>query len=145
MENEITYIREVLSKEELLEVFCIIKQLRTHLVEETYLNLIKDMKKEGYKMFGLYAEEKVVAVVGLIKLTNLYYGKHVWVNDLVTDENQRSKKYGQTLLSFVTEWAKDNGCEVLALSSGLEKIEAHKFYESKMEFNKVSYVFKKQL
>lgn len=145
MKKEITGIREVLSKEELLEAFSVIKQLRTHLVEEAYLNLIKDMKKEGYRMFGLYVEDKVVAVIGVIKLTNLYYGKHIWVNDLVTDVSQRSKKYGQILLSFINEWAKEHSCEVVALSSGLEKIEAHKFYESKMEFNRVSYVFKKQL
>jgi GNAT superfamily N-acetyltransferase len=145
MDKETTYIRELLSKEELLLAFPIMKQLRTHLVEETYLNLIEDMKKEGYKMFALYVEEKVVAVAGVIKLTNLYYGKHVWVNDLVTDVNQRSKKYGQMLLSFVNEWAKENSCEVVALSSGLQRVEAHKFYESKMEFDRTSYVFKKQL
>jgi hypothetical protein len=34
---------------------------------------------------------------------------------------------------------------VVALSSGLPRVEAHKFYESKMEFDKTSYVFKKQL
>ena len=49
------------------------------------------------------------------------------------------------LLSFVNEWAKENSCEVVALSSGLQRVEAHKFYESKMEFDKTSYVFKKQL
>ncbi|WP_155268508.1 GNAT family N-acetyltransferase [Clostridium beijerinckii] len=81
----------------------------------------------------------------MIKLTNLYYGKHVWVNDLVTDVNQRSKKYGETLLSFINEWAKENGCDVVALSSGLQQAEAHKFYESKMGFAKTSYVFKKKI
>ncbi|WP_155268509.1 NUDIX domain-containing protein [Clostridium beijerinckii] len=33
-------------------------------VEETYLNLILDMKKEGYKMFALYVDKEVVAVAG---------------------------------------------------------------------------------
>ncbi|MBL4934795.1 hypothetical protein JK636_03365 [Clostridium sp. YIM B02515] len=62
MVEEATYIRELLSKEELLSAFPIMKQLRTHLNEETYLSLIEDMKKEGYKMFALYAEDKVVAL-----------------------------------------------------------------------------------
>lgn len=145
MEKETTYIKELVNKEEFLKAFTVMKQLRTHLVEETYLNLILDMKKEGYKMFALYVDEEVVAVAGVIKLTNLYYGKHVWVNDLVTDANQRSKKYGETLLSFINEWAKENGCDVVALSSGLQRVEAHKFYESKMGFDKTSYVFKKQI
>jgi len=145
MDKETTYVKELLNKEELLKAFPIMKQLRTHLIEETYLNLILDMKKEGYKMFALYVDEEVVAVAGVIKLTNLYYGKHVWVNDLVTDINKRSNKYGQSLLSFINEWAKENGCDVVALSSGLQRVEAHKFYELKMGFDKTSYVFKKQL
>lgn len=145
MIKETTYVREILNKEDLLKAFAVIKQLRTHLIEEKYLNLVEDMKKEGYKMFTLNVGEEVTAVVGFIKLTNLYYGKHVWVNDLVTDVNQRGKGYGEILLSFVNEWAKENGCEVVALSSGLDRVEAHKFYEGKMEFDKTSYVFKKQL
>jgi GNAT superfamily N-acetyltransferase len=145
MDKEIIYVKEVITREDFLKAFEVMKQLRTNLVEETYLNLIEDMKKEGYKMFALYAEEKVVAVAGVIKLTNLYYGKHIWVNDLVTDVNQRSRKYGQILLSFINGWAKENGCNVVALSSGLQRVEAHEFYEMKMGFDKTSYVFKKEL
>ncbi|QAA35351.1 GNAT family N-acetyltransferase [Clostridium manihotivorum] len=121
------------------------KQLRNDLDEEKYLSLLEHMKKEGYKMFALYYEDAIVAVAGVITLTNLYYGKHVWVNDLVTDSKQRSKNYGQRLLDFISQWAKENGCEVVALSSGLQRTEAHKFYEYKMGFDKTSYVFKKQI
>lgn len=145
MDKETTYVRELLNKEDLIRAFPVIKQLRIHLDEDIYLNLIEEMKKEGYSIFALYLEKEIVAVVGVIKLTNLYYGKHVWVNDLVTDVNHRSKGYGQILLSFINKWAKENGCGVVALSSGLQRVEAHKFYESKMEFDKTSYVFKKQL
>lgn len=145
MDKETACVKELLNKEELIKAFPVMKQLRIHLVEETYLNLIEDMKKEGYKMFALYVDEEIVALAGVIILTNLYYGKHVWVNDLVTDINKRSKKYGQVILSFINEWAKENGCDVVALSSGLQRVEAHKFYEAKMGFDKTSYVFKKQL
>lgn len=53
--------------------------------------------------------------------------------------------YGKTLLTFIENRAKENGCGIVALLSGLQRSEAHKFYESKMEFDKTSYVFKKQL
>lgn len=139
------YIKELLNREEWLQAFGVMKQLRTHLNEESYLELLGEMKKEGYKIFALFVNEKVVAIAGVIILTNLYYGKHVWVNDLVTEENERSKDYGQEILSFVSTWAKDNGCSVIALSSGLQRVQAHKFYESKMGFDKSSYVFKKDI
>lgn len=145
MNKETTYIKELVDKDDLLNAFSVIKQLRTHLTEEVYLDLIQDMISDGYKMFALYADANIVSFAGVIKLTNLYYGKHIWVNDLLTDTNQRSKGYGEALLSFIKDYAKDNGCEVVALSSGLLRLDAHKFYESKMGFDKASYVFKIQL
>lgn len=140
-----TYVKELLNKEDFLKAFPIIKQLRTNLVETTYLELLEGMIEEGYKAFALYVANEIVSVIGITQLTNLYYGKHIWVNDLITDLDQRSKGYGKILLSFVSNIAKENGCEVIALSSGLKRLDAHKFYESKMEFDKVSYVFKKEL
>jgi hypothetical protein len=35
--------------------------------------------------------------------------------------------------------------ESVALSSGLQRTNAHRFYENKMDHNKVSYVFKSTL
>ena len=51
MDKETTYIQELSQKDDLLRAFPVMKQLRTHLTQETYLNLIEDMKKEGNKMF----------------------------------------------------------------------------------------------
>lgn len=52
---------------------------------------------------------------------------------------------GKSLLSFVHEWARNNNFESVALSSGLQRTEAHRFYEEKMAYDKVSYVFKHAL
>ncbi|MGL5352693.1 MAG: GNAT family N-acetyltransferase [Clostridium sp.] len=139
------YIEEIIDEVDLGLSFIVMKQLRINLDENEYLDLINNMKEEGYRIFGLYSENKIKGLVGVIKLTNLYYGKHIWVNDLVVDENCRSKGYGEKLLEFVSDFAIDNDCKVVALSSGLEKVEAHRFYEEKMEFSKVSYVFKKNI
>lgn len=141
-ENNI-YITEIIDKVDLELAFIVMKQLRTYLEKNEYLDLINNMKEEGYRLFGLYLGKQIKGAVGLIKLTNLYYGKHIWVNDLVVDENSRSQGYGEKLLKFVSDFAIENRCKVIALSSGVEKIDAHRFYEEKMEFSKVSYVFKK--
>ena len=138
-------IGEILNKEDMAKAFKVMKQLRPQLNEIEFSKLTKEMREEGYKLYGLFKEEKIVAVTGFIKLTNLYYGKHVWVYDLVTDENERSKGYGEILLSFVTKWAKKNDCKVVALSSGLQRVDAHRFYENKMSFDKTSYAFKKDI
>lgn len=74
-----------------------------------------------------------------------YIGEFIWVCDLVTDSTKRSKGYGEKLLAYVHEWAKANHYETVALSSGLQRTDAHRFYEEKMGYNKASYVFKKAL
>jgi hypothetical protein len=45
----------------------------------------------------------------------------------------------------VHEWAKENNYESVVLSSGLQRTDAHRFYEDKMDYDKVSYVFKTSL
>lgn len=137
-------IQELNTQAEILEAFPLIKQLLSHLDEESYLKIIMEAKeKENYKMCALIDGGEIVAVIGFRPLVALYYGRSIWVSNLVTDENKRSKGYGEKLLSYVHQWAKENGYESIALSSALERTAAHRFYENKMNYNKISYVFKK--
>lgn len=139
-------INELQSRDEILEAFPIMNQLRTHLNEATYLDLVIEAKeKDRYRLFALYNQGEIVAVTGFKPMITLYYGRFVWVCDLVTDSSKRANGYGKRLLSYVHKWAKENKYESVALSSGLERINAHRFYEEKMGYNKVSYVFKKPL
>lgn len=139
-------IKELCSEKQILEAFPVIKQLRTHLTEEAYLDLVLDAKdKDRYKMFALMDEGEIVAVTGFKPMITLYYGRFVWVSDLVTDTNKRSKGYGEKLLTYVHEWAREKNYESVALSSGLQRTDAHRFYEEKMDYDKVSYVFKTSL
>jgi len=49
------------------------------------------------------------------------------------------------LYSRVHQWAKENNYNIVSLSSGLQRVDAHRFYEEKMQYDKVSYVFLKRL
>ncbi|WP_164216428.1 GNAT family N-acetyltransferase [Virgibacillus sp. YIM 98842] len=136
-------IKELQNKQEILEAFSIMKQLRTHLDEDTYLELVAEAREiDSYKMFALLDRVEIAAIIGFKPMITLYYGRFVWVCDLVTDKNKRSKGYGEQLLSFVHIWAKEHDYESVALSSGLKREAAHRFYEEKMGYDKVSYVFK---
>lgn len=138
--------KELITKEEIMNGFPIMKQLRTHLDEETYLKLVLEAQEiEGYKQVALIDKDEFVAIVGFQPMITLYNGKFIWVCDLVTDGNRRSNGYGEILLSYVHKWAKENDYECVSLSSGLQRIDAHRFYEEKMNYDKVSYVFKKEL
>ena len=138
-------IKELITKAEWLKSFSVMKQLRSNLNEESYIKSVEFLSQNGYKLFALFIEEKIVAVAGLNIMYNLVYGKYVWVQDLVTDCDHRSNGYGKKLLTYLQTWAKENGCNVVALSSGLQREDAHSFYQLKMGFDKTSFVFKKSL
>lgn len=139
-------IKELQTKSEFIEAYPVIKQLRPHLDQQTYLDLVLEAKeKDGYKMFALIDGGEIVAVTGFKPMITLYYGRFVWICDLVTDANKRSKGYGEKLITCVHEWAKINNFDSVALSSGLQRFDAHRFYENKMDYEKVSFVFKKSL
>ena len=143
--NTIT-ITELQSQKDILKAFPIMKQLRTHLDENTYLDLVTEaQEKDSYKMYALIDEGEIVAVIGFKSMITLYYGRFVWVCDLVTDTSRRSKGYGEQLLTYVHHWASEHNYENVALSSGLQREDAHRFYEEKMNYHKASYVFKHPL
>lgn len=138
-------IIELIDQDQYLEAFPILKQLRTDLTEESYLELLKQMKQNGYKLFALYNENRIVALTGVGLQINFYNKKYVFVYDLVTDEEHRSKGYGYKLLSHIEKWAKANGAKFVALESGIQRTNAHRFYEGKLDYNKWCYSFRKPI
>ncbi|MBM7587523.1 GNAT superfamily N-acetyltransferase [Bacillus pakistanensis] len=139
-------IKELKNEREWKVAFPVIKQLRTHLDEPNFLALVKEAtQKEDYKLVALYHHDQVVAVTGFMPMVTLYNGRSIWVCDLVTDSAQRSKGYGEALLNYVHDWSKENGYDLVSLSSNLQRVDAHRFYEKKMNYDKVSFVFKKDL
>lgn len=139
-------IKHLKSQQEWLEAFPVMRQLRPHLEEQSYLELVEEaVQKESYHMAALYEEDQIAAVVGYQPMITLYNGRAIWVCDLVTDSENRSKGHGAALMSFVEEWAKENGYGIVSLSSGVQRLDAHRFYEDKMDYDKVSYVYLKKL
>lgn len=139
-------IKEMKTKEQWLEAFQVMQELRQHLDEKTYLDLVEEAhQKDMYRIYALYDGDELVAVTGFKPMITLYYGRFVWVCDLVTSEQHRSKGYGKKLLTFVENWALENGYQSVALSSGVQKKEAHRFYKEKMFYDPVSLVFRKGL
>ncbi|WP_117161403.1 GNAT family N-acetyltransferase [Paraliobacillus sp. X-1268] len=137
-------IKALHTEDELLAAFPVMNQLRTHLDEKKYLALVQEAQEvDQYQIAALYDANEIVAVVGFKPMITLYYGRFVWVCDLVTATDKRSNGYGEELLSYVEDWAKQNNYESVALSSGLQRTDAHRFYEKKMDYERASYVFKK--
>ncbi len=138
-------IRELLTDEEFDAAYPVMHELRDHLDESKYLELLTEMRQNGYRMVAVEDDGAIVALAGIATGVNFYYGHYMWVYDLITTEQGRSKGYGLALLFHVEQMARDEGCETLALSSGLQRVGAHRFYEDKAAMEKTGYTFVKQL
>lgn len=138
-------IIELTNIEQWKKAFPVMKQLRTDLTEKTYLDLLHEMRKEGYQLFALSIHNQMVSLAGICLRTNFYNRRHVYIYDLVTDSSHRSYGYGERLLSYIQNWALENGAKYVALESGLQRIDAHRFYEEKLEYDKWCYSFRKNL
>ena len=59
---------------------------------------------------------------------NTFEGLHLYVDDLVTDEKQRSRGVGRALMEHLQGLARAADCEACTLDSGTQRVQAHKFY-----------------
>ena len=113
---------------EIHQCFEVMLELRNHLTKETFLPTIRDMQLEGYQLAYIQPADKVVAVAGYRIYSNLFMGKHLYIDDLVTADAERSKGYGQQLISGLRDIAVNEGCRFFHLDSGTQRGRAHKFY-----------------
>lgn len=120
--------QQAITDEEIESCFDVMSELRPHLQRESFLTQVRDMQIEGYKLAYLKDDDKVVAVAGYRICSNLFMGKHLYVDDLVTSDAKRSKGYGETMLSWLRAQAVDADCHYLHLDSGTHRHQAHKFY-----------------
>ncbi|MFF2176660.1 GNAT family N-acetyltransferase [Lysinibacillus sp. NPDC058147] len=138
-------IKQLKTQQEWKEAYAVMVQLRTELTLEKYLLLLKEMIQDGYMLFALYENNNIVAVAGLSWRVNFYSERHIFVYDLVTDGAYRSRGYGEKLLHYLHQWGKENGAHYFALESGVQRTNAHRFYEDRLGYEKWCYSFRKVL
>lgn len=136
---------ELTSDTDLRRAWLVLAELRSHLDEDAYMELLDTMRSDGYRMFALDDGGDIKALAGVGIGTNFYYGKYLWVYDLVTTEAERSSGRGASLMRDLENFARTEGCDTIALSSALHRKDAHRFYEERLGYERASYTFHKTL
>jgi GNAT superfamily N-acetyltransferase len=121
-------VRVAESDAEIERCFAVMHQLRPALVAGEFVGRIRMQEAEGYRLAFLEDEGSVVSVAGFRLMTVLWSGRTLYVDDLVTDEEARSKGHGETILKWLIEHARAAGCATFSLDSGTQRPEAHAFY-----------------
>jgi GNAT superfamily N-acetyltransferase len=103
-------------------------QLRLHLKEEEYLEVVRRLQRSGYRV-AFADEEGEVRCVAWFRVTEfLAYGRFLYVDHLMTVEDVRSEGHGRRMLNWLVGVAREEGCKSLHLDPGVQRHEAHGFY-----------------
>ena len=121
-------VEHVETDEAIASCYEVMAELRPHVSRAEFLPVIRAMQAGGLRLACIRADGRVVAVAGYRLSTNLFYGKHLYVDDLVTADSERSKGYGKELLAWLRAFAVENDCDAFHLDSGVQRKRAHEFY-----------------
>jgi GNAT superfamily N-acetyltransferase len=103
------------------------RQLRPQMPED-YLAKMQRVFDGGGRMLIATLGEVAAGLAVWRSFENTFAGRYLYVDDLVTDEAQRSRGAGKALLSRCAEIAAELGCHELVLDSGVQRADAHRFY-----------------
>lgn len=121
-------IREIVDEPGLRQVWPVMQQLRPHLSEQQFIDLVAVMRPESFRVAAAFDNEVCVAVTGFRIQHYLHRGKNLYVDDLVTDTAMQGRGYGKALLDWLKHEAARQDCDNLHLDSGTQRLGAHAFY-----------------
>jgi len=125
-------IEEACTPEAIARCFPVMRQLRTHFVDEkNFVAQVQRQRAEGFRLAFLEDSGGVRAVAGYRMSESLFAGRYCYVDDLVTDAAARSLGYGGALFDWLVAEARAAGCAKLDLDSGVQRFAAHRFYFTK--------------
>jgi GNAT superfamily N-acetyltransferase len=124
-------IKIVTTQEDIKRCWSVLKILRPHLAEDSFVNTVSEMITEGYQLAYLEEDGVVVSAVGFRYLQFLFNGKHFYIDDLSTLPETRGKGHAGKLIDFVIDLARKKGYDYVTLDSGYHRHDAHRLYLNK--------------
>ena len=122
-------IRDATDADALRAAWPVVEQLRPDFERERYVqHVLRQMQTDGSRATVLYDAGIPRAFACWRVMEMLAVGKHVYVDDLVTDSRVRSRGFGKAMLDWLKDEASRLGCARLQLDSGTFRKDAHAFY-----------------
>ena len=137
-------IRDVRS-EDAADLVSLIAELGYPVDQHELWSRIEKMPAEFYRTLVAVAENKVVGFVGLLTLPVYEHSRPIgWILALCVASDQRGNGVGKALMTAAEEHYRNQGVTDIRLHSGLQRDDAHGFYEA-TGFEKSGYRFRKKL
>lgn len=117
---------ELRSDTDIARAFPLMAALRDRIRPETFAAEVRRQQCQGYELIGAFEDGALVALAGVRRTHTLSRGEHVFVDDLVTEEQARGRGHGAALLRWIAARAAAEGVSRLHLDS---RLSARGFYE----------------
>jgi GNAT superfamily N-acetyltransferase len=127
-ENQAMSVQIAKTEAEVRACFPVMRELRTHLSEADFIARVRRQEQAGYRLAYVAENGRVISVAGFRFFDNLASGAVLYVDDLATCADERSKGYGAHLFDWLLEQARARNCDTLELDSGVQRFAAHRFY-----------------
>lgn len=122
-------IKTITGDTDLRAVWPLVSQLRPEFDQARFLAQMHRQIAQGCRATVLYDAEGTPRAFACWRVMEmLAVGLHVYVDDLIVDQNVRSQGYGKTMLDWLKAEARRLGCARLQLDSGTQRQDAHAFY-----------------
>ncbi len=109
-------------------VLKVLLQLRSNYNLDTLSAQIAKQQLDGYQIAYVKTSNNILAVAGFSIGEKLAWGKHIYIEDLVTNSQHRSSGVGKFFIDWFKAYALKNSCKQIHLDSGVQRFPAHKFY-----------------
>lgn len=125
-----TDVKLAQSDEDIRRCFPVMHLLRPHLSgpEDLLQRIRRQMAQTEWKLAYIERDGEVVACAGYRIHEWLASGRILYVDDLVSLSDERSKGYGKALMDWLKEEARKAECPQLHLDSACYREGAHRFY-----------------
>lgn len=126
--NTLMHIALAQCDEQIARCYPVMAELRPHIAADEFIDRTLRQQQSGYSMAYLEDNSEVYSVAGFRIGENLAWGLFLYVDDLVTAEQARSRGYGDMIFDWLIEYARQHQCQQVHLDSGVQRFRAHAFY-----------------
>jgi GNAT superfamily N-acetyltransferase len=123
-------VREIPAAETEIAAKTLLELRSHHNSIEALAEQIDKQRQDGYRVVASMEGDLAAAVAGFRVQENTAWGRHLYVDDLVTHPRHTRQGHADALFAWLDEEAKKQGCGEFHLDSGVgeNREAAHRFY-----------------
>ncbi len=113
---------------EIMACYLVVRRLRDLGFADAFLERVRAQEASGFRLAYVSVDGSPVAAAGYRIGENLAWGRHLYVDDLITLPEARSQGHGSALLQWLVDMGQSEGCAQLHLDSATWRADDHRFY-----------------